>query len=357
MKFVKEVRDGTPITYLSDAKNQYSFGYYSNNNWVDENRIVLLRWSNGEKDAERIVNDTLVLIDLKNETETELVHEEKGIGISTVFGNKIYYLLGALVGTEVYSYDIETKVKKLIYKVDDDTVRLGLPHMTKDGRYLSWYIEYKNGQYGCLVIDLLTEKAEVPFTKSFLKPFNVANHFMICPTNKDIIFFSHEGSTEYITNRLWLYRKDKGIHALAKQRLDSEGNLIDCFGHECWAPDGKGLWFVKYPVSPEPPRGLCYVDIDGNQTDVVYGKYRYWHVCVSPNGKLLASDTQDEIYSGVCLINTETKEEKLLRKADVTWQHPCHPHPTFSPDSKTLCYHELYNDKITVGFINLENLI
>ena len=180
---------------------------------------------------------------------------------------------------------------------------------------------------------------------------------MINPFDPEQVFFAHEGNTFYVSNRLWLFDTQSGMHCIAKQRLDEEGNLGDCFGHECWAADGQGLYFVKYACSPLPPRGICYVSITGEQTDVLYGKYPYWHVSAAPNGRHLAADTQSGTFSGVCLIDTETGRECMPIQARTTWSHPCHPHPSFSPDSRTVGFQDLDSERITLCFMDLETAL
>ena len=211
--------------------------------------------------------------------------------------------------------------------------------------------------------------------KVFAPPFAACDHYMICPTDKDKVFFAHEGTTEYISNRLWLWEKDKGMRCIAKQYLDEDGNLGDCFGHESWAPDGKGLWFVKYPVSPQPPRGISYVDVEGNQKVAMYGKYNYWHVSCSADGRFLGADTQICKYDGpelpmvseedmklvydsqCCLVNLATGEEKVVIDVVTNSKHPGHPHPAFSPNSKWMCFHDFVDGKVVVGFARIEDVL
>lgn len=361
MKLVNDVKDSTKVLRIYDEKYEYSFGYYNNNEWVDENRLVLSRWK--KNDSTEFPNETeLVLIDIKKGTETVLCDKEtygRNSFCYLVSRDKVYFLNKEdwLCSKDVNTGEI-TKIHKRVTMVN--------PDITADGKYLIAAITLNKDTaqetYACLRVNLETGKAEELFEKTFEKPMAYAGHKMICPTDEDKVFFCHEGNTHYVSNRLWLWTKDKGCYCLAKQRLNENGDLGDCFGHECWAPDGKGLYFIKYPCSPMKPTGICYVSTEKEQTDVLYGKYGYWHVCAAKNGRFLAADTtgrdnKQPEYSGVCLIDMETGEEKMLIKADITWKHPCHPHPKFNLDSSLLMYHELYNGNTCVNIIKIEDVI
>ena len=163
---------------------------------------------------------------------------------------------------------------------------------------------------------------------------------MISPFDKDLFFFAHEGDCRYVSNRLWLYNAEtKKSWNIAKQTLNQDGTLGDCFGHEMWAPDGKGIYFAKYAGSPEPPRGICYVDIETGKYELLYTKYKYWHVGVSQDGRYLTADTQyDPHQSEVVIIDRETGEEFVVDMPYMTGRHPCHPHPQLSPDNKKIVY-------------------
>lgn len=362
MKLIKDTQDSISLTRIYDDNYDYSYGYYSNNEWVDDHRLVLVRnpISEDKADKDFIGTSELVLIDINSKIEKVICTAEEYGAISysfVVHKNKVYYIAK---DNGLYCKDIETGEKKLLHMEE----KISLPHMTVDGRFLNVTlgpINQEEGTFGCLVFDLESGTVEKVFETRFKKPFPIADNMMLCPTDKDKVFFAHEGITDYISNRLWLWERNRGIRCIAKQRLDENGNLGDCFGHECWAHDGKGIYFVKYPRSTIHPTGICHVGVDGKQTDVLYGKYTYWHVCDSPNGRFLAADTtgaddnQPE-YSGVCIINKSTGEEKMLVKADITWKHPCHPHPKFNLDSSKLLFHELYKDRICVNLIEISDI-
>jgi hypothetical protein len=245
----------------------------------------------------------------------------------------------------------------------------GTMHMTNDGKYIS--IETGGRTF---LVDLESGNTEYVISKKFAPPFWESDHYIVCPTDKNKMFFAHEGDTRYVSNRLWLYEHGKGMRCIAKQRLDEDGNLGDCFGHESWAPDGKGLWFVKYRDSTIFPKGISYVDLEGNQQNAIYGKYPYWHASCSADGRYLAADAITGDYNGprfssftdeqmalvcecdCCIVNLKTGEERSVIKALTFLEYPDHPHPSFSTNAKWMVYHDVVDGRVTLGFVKLEDI-
>jgi Tol biopolymer transport system component len=358
MKIERLTREGTSFIRLCDEEGTYHYnlGYYSINRWVDDQRLVLGRSKNmyGWNGAE------IVLVDLANETETVIITDSNSTE-SLVFGDLVYYMRGL----DLVCYSISTAETRVVMDGEahgaSENVRPAFPHITTDGRYISLQnFPKERGDIHVWVVDTVTGEVEAFTLAPFAPTLWQVGHVMVSPTDKDKVFFCHEGTTQYISNRLWLHEKDKGSRVLVKQRLDEQGDLADCLGHECWCPDGKGLYYVKYPVFGKAPYGLGYVPLDGELTapDVRFSKYRYWHVCVSPDGKKLASDTIER-ESGVCVIDLETGEEKCLLHTGPDRTHPTHPHPCFSPSSSRICFQDYREvdgkaQMLGVGIIDLK---
>jgi Tol biopolymer transport system component len=346
------IQNGLNCQYLqlSDPEYHYTFGYYSNNSWVDDHRIVMYRFKSPDpaKPTETLPESkSVVLVDLNAQTETVLQGPDSNNYV--VHGTKLYYMIDSSV---LYCMDVDSGETREICRGK----RMSFPHMSADGKFLNWHQTGTDEEPDTGIrVNVETGETVTMFSKRFAPPFPVSNHMMICPTDPDLLFFSHEGNTFYVSNRLWLAPLGKEPFNIAKQYLNADGDLGDCFGHECWAADGKGLYFVKYPCSPESPRGLCYVSLDNpDEAKVLYSKYKYWHVSVAPNGRYLAADTQDKGYSGVCLVDMETGKEEMLTKTKTNWRHPCHPHPHFNPSCTKLAFHELdENGQIVVGFFDI----
>ena len=358
MKITDENRNGTPYIRICEENCDYTYGYFTNSQWIDDDNLVIT-------EIDRENNQKSYLVNLETR-ESRLLHDHKSSKV--VYGKTLYYLYEKCL----WALDIDTMEKKQICSFEKN---VGMPHVTSDGKFMSIECSEPGKSYGgAYIVDL--EKGEIieEICKVFEPPFEACDHYMICPTDHTKVFFAHEGTTEYISNRLWLWEKDKGMRCIAKQYLDEDGNLGDCFGHECWAPDGKGIWFVKYPVSPQPPKGLSYVDMEGNQKIAIYGKYPYWHVSCSADGRYLCADTQIRKYTGpelpmvseedmklvydsdCCVVNLETGEEKAAIRVVTNSKHPGHPHPMLSPNSKWLAFHDFVEGDVTLGFVKLEEI-
>lgn len=346
MTITQEAINGLSVTRIADDGYHYACGYYSSNKWLDEHRIVLSRQPINTPITPQFYNSAeAVLVDVTAQTEEVL-----GTFIpAIVWGQTLYGVAHETDEQVLFSLDIDTRARRELLRTKqalDDIFSI-----TDDGRTLVFGMRDPAdcSIATCYALDTATDAITIVFEKRFQKPFAVTNHYMVNPQNAKQVFFAHEGDTFYVSNRLWLYDEDRGMHCMAKQRLDAEGNLGDCFGHECWAPDGSGLWFVKYACSPLPPHGLCFAGVDGKQTDVVYSAYPYWHVCCAPNGRYLTADTQSHGYSSVVVIDKVTGKEAEAYRAGFLWSHPAHPHPTFSPSSEQVIFHDLKDGQLTLG--------
>lgn len=319
---------------ISDENMHYSFGYYAENKWLDGKRLVLMRSNIPEMiyDGTDRVKTELIIYDTEI-GDADLV--DTGIGAFTDFladRGKVYYVKdGALI-----VYNPNTCQKKTLFTAE----RIGSLHISADGKYISLF---SCSPEICRFYRVNTEsgEGELMFETSFGGEFPYANHGMISPTDKDVLFFAHEGDTRIIGDRLWIYDMREGLaRNIAPQNLDEEGLPLDCFGHEAWAHNGDGLYFVKYRESRTKP-GICYADIKGNPPQLLYTGYDYWHVGTSSSGRYLTADTRNlgADRSGVVLIDIKTGKEMLIDAPHVTFRHPCHPHPQLSPDDKFLIYH------------------
>ena len=226
--------------------------------------------------------------------------------------------------------------------------------MTNDGVYISFYQTIENTTYFWRY-DRKENICILICKKKFADPFYYANHGMTCPEDPELMFFAHEGDTTYITNRLWTGRLNGEMKNIAPQKLDENGILQDCFGHEMWAPSGKGLYFVKYPCSPGAEQGICYVDTEEKNVRVLYSDYRYWHVSVTEDERYLIADTQSgRGDSEVIVIDQKTGEQRCVARAKITWVHPCHPHPQMNPNHTVVCFTGLNESgKTSAAFVDL----
>lgn len=335
------------IKTITDEMYHYSPQYFTENKWIDNDTVILDRWVKKEKFTEKECSQ-LVKYSLMDNS-MELIYEGQN-NRHLVHNGKIYLVNGK----ELLEVDIATKSQRVIYTLEDyekGVKQLEEVMITKDGKHISMrtgidaiHTGNPNQPAKFTVVEVETGKVVYSFEKSFAPPFHHANHSMICPTNYKRVYFSHEGTTQYIPNRMWIYDDDKkDMWNFAKQNLDADGNVGDCFGHEIWAPDGKSMYFVKYPSSTLEPKGLMHVDVDSGKIKAVATSYDYWHVCVSPDNKYLTADTfepdkSDKTKSEVVVVDLADGKETVVEIARQGYTHPAHPHPQFSPNSDKIIY-------------------
>ena len=321
------------IVTITDDTYQYTAGYYVTNKWIDNDTLIGVRAPDKTMEAniESADDKQLVRISLRDNKIEVIDTGVRYAGFSEVKNNKLYY--NDKKG--VIELDLINNEKRYVCETN-----AGYLQLTGDGAYASVFTGKEGEPSNFYRINIKTGEIEKLLEINFSEPFDVANHLMISPTDKDMFFFAHEGDCRYITNRLWLYdAKTKSKRNIARQKLNGDGDLADCFGHEMWAPDGKGIYFAKYAVSLEPPKGVCYVDIETGKYELLYSKYKYWHVGVSQDGRYIVTDTQyDPHQSEVVIIDRATDEEFLVDMPYMTGKHPCHPHPQLSPDNKKIVY-------------------
>ncbi len=335
--------DDAEILYVTCDDYHYTYGYYSNNSWVDGDILIAAR--SAKDDAVDFGAAELVALDFDNEEAWLLPITAKGYTDYVVDSELIYYLVS---GNELRCYNLVAGTERTVATMSG----MSFPHITANGSHIN-VSRHVNGLDTGTVIDVKTGETYDIMAVHFEEPYPVANHHMICPTDPTLMFFAHEGTTQYIPDRLWVAKLGEEPYNIAYQSVDANGKVLDCFGHEFWAPDGDGLYFVKYSLSPSSPKGVCYVSLDDIENpEVLYSKFPYWHVSCSPDERYITSDTQSGSYSGVCLIDTETDEEILIYKAQTYRQtHPGHPHPAFNTESDALCFndHNLENGRVSIG--------
>ncbi|MCL2508681.1 MAG: oligogalacturonate lyase family protein [Oscillospiraceae bacterium] len=335
------------VKYIGGVKYNYHAGYYTSNKWFDNSRLVLQKWESGDN-----APHTHVLYDIDTGEERFLC---EGAEFPVVNGSRFYYTKGP----SLFVGDINTAVTEELWR-SEGGLPLSYAHVTNDGRYVGMKMSPPDETAALLVCDTHTGDCREIYRKRFREPFPAADHVMICPTDPNLLFFAHEGNTEYISNRLWAADgRNKTARCIAKQSLTPDGDLADCFGHEMWAPDGRGMYFVKYQVSLTQPKGICYVDLRTSEITLVASAFRYWHAGVSADGKKLVADTApdwDTLSPGdvseVICVDLERGTETLVARAASTWKHPCHPHPQFSPDADQICFTTRgEHGKVCVGIV------
>ncbi len=270
-----------------------------------------------------------------------------------VASNDLLYLFEE---QELFCLDSWSGARRVICRLEDNCTFHGPLSITNDGRTAGVYWLENSQEWVVAVIDIATGKITDAARPQFADPFPIANHAMINPVDPTLIFYSHEGPTEQIADRLWVANVTTGkSYNVFPQKRDKGGKHLEFVGHEMWAHDGLGLYFVKYAHSPDKPTGIYYVDLAGEYHTFVNGDYLYWHVGTSPDGRYAVADTQEAGQSKIVLIDLETRQSQLLCELLCRGIHPGHPHPSFSPDSQKIVFtYADEQDRLWVGVIPIE---
>jgi len=256
--------------------------------------------------------------------------------------------------TKLQVFDLISGKNEELYTLEEGQDFSGSVTITNDCKYLGAYWADTDGITVLGVFDIQNKIMLKTERVPFMGPYSIASHGMLCPVNKDLMFFCHEGRTEYITNRLWLTDFNSKWN-LFKQKMDENNNNGECVGHEAWAYDGSGLFFVKYDIPGTlKPNGIYFVDLKGN-AKCINSETNHWHVCANRALTHTASDTGSAgTVSKVLLTEIKTGKMQVLNEITRFQNHPGHPHPSFSPDGKKVVYTFEVSPKVTaIGIITI----
>ncbi|HLL88198.1 MAG TPA: hypothetical protein VK324_02745 [Tepidisphaeraceae bacterium] len=128
--------------------------------------------------------------------------------------------------------------------------------------------------------------------------------------------------------------------------------------HDRCAFDELAYYTIVYPDSPGGPRGLWLVPVDGRPPRLVSASPNDWHCDVTRDGKWAVVDTigpwGDPRGAGhsIVLVEVATGRRQELARCH-SKAHPYHPHPTFSPDGRTILFNSIVDGAPLVQAIDL----
>lgn len=348
----KSAATGREYMEISDDKLCVAHNYFTVNSFTSDGKGVVL--SSFEDDGTTKPPCKYFMIDLENGSYEYIAEAKKWETGGVSCDNKLYFS----EGNRLYRTDIGSKTTELLWEAPQTHEFHGPASITNDGRYVGvyWSEHEENSVFG--VFDTKEGKMNVITQVSFKPPFTFADHGMICPTTPDLMFFAHEGSCFYITDRLWLMNTVTGeTRNLYRQKLTSDGANADCVGHECWKHDGTGLFFVKYFVSPGGSTGIYFTDLKGNAR-CINSDVSHWHVAPDRKGEFVVSDTGSAgVESDIMLTDVNTGTTIKLDHVDRWPNHPGHPHPCFSPEGDRVIYTFKKPDgNLAVAIMDIEDL-
>ncbi|WP_372632362.1 hypothetical protein [Cohnella sp.] len=319
-----------PIRALGNPGSNTGHNYFTAMTWLSDSRhLVLYTDINEEKMGVCVKADSE-----SGSAETVAERLEWARGLVSVQDRFYYY-----EGPRIYEYDLRTGGSRTVCTLGKDGAVYGPLSITNDGRTMGIY--WRDGsEWAIGTVDTETGRLTEPARPSFAEPYSVANHAMVNPEDGRLVFFAHEGKTEHIPDRIYMADAVSGEvwNAYRQARLDT-GEHVEYVGHEMWSPDGEHLYFVKYPQSPLKPTGIYRVHKRTGEAEFINGDYAYWHVSLSPDGCWAVADTiEDWETSKIVLINLRDRSSRLLCEQPMWPQHPGHPHPSFSPDSRKISF-------------------
>jgi len=254
--------------------------------------------------------------------------------------------------TEIWKMDLNTYEKELVSVVPEERKITGL-QATDDGKYLTcfWYEQDSEDDWVGetnrirIVPRLNTETGEWD-TTTIVKVFESESypqvgHPIMNPKYDNLVMFCHEGTTQYVHDRIWLGDFNTGETKNLFVQATRPGDKVitgEPTGHEVWSMDGNYVYFIKYPMfgTNVGISGMARISKDGINREYVNDEYLYWHCYGSPDNKWMVADTQEkDATAKVVLASTETYESILLADFALpkrTPDHPYQPHPVFSQD-------------------------
>lgn len=351
MKFNREMArdDGTGREYDVFGQPGYDTGmmYFTAMSWLSDSRHLVLC---ARIDADR--NCSYVKMDTET-GEAEAIAEHRGWAGGVVSADDKLY---AVHGRRVEAYDLRAGAQWTVCELPEGGRFGDPPSVTADSRTLGLYW-FDGAEWRIGVCEIADGRIETVATPRFGKPYPVANHAMINPQDPRLIFYAHEGKTEHIPDRMWVAERPGGrCRPIYRQLADeTSGALGEYVGHEMWAPHGRELHYVKYESSPLKPTGVFAADARTGETRHLNGDYPYWHAAASPDGRWVAADTFEHP-SRIVRIRTATGRAELLCTVKRWTSHPGHPHPSFSPDSRSVGFTLAGDDdRLRVGIMRLND--
>ena len=256
---------------------------------------------------------------------------------------------------EIWKMDLKTNIKEKVAGKPKYGTALSVIQVTNDGKYMTSYWkeqrsedDFINGYNRFRIIPRLDCETGEWDSETLTHLFNDdltypdTGHPIINPVYEDLLFFCHEGTTEYIPDRLWIGDFKTGeTRNLFIQAEKPNGMTGENSGHEVWSVDGEDMFFVKYTRRDNVgPSGVVRISKDGKNREYINNDYTYWHCYPSGDKKWVAADVQiGGQKAQVVYINTQTYESHML--ADFTMtnpNHPYQPHPIVTLDGRKVSW-------------------
>ena len=208
------------------------------------------------------------------------------------------------------------------------------------------------------VFDIINNQWDLRYSHEFSAPYPFVTHVIMNPIYKNLVFYCHEGTTQYIPDRLWVLNTLTGSQTnVFKQYYNGAGMTGEPSGHENWSFDGESLVFVKYRRTDNLGQsGIVRIDKNGDNREYINDDYKYWHCHPSNDNRFIVADTQVSP-TEIVVVDSKTSKAHLVARINSGPVHPWQPHPTFSPDGKKVCYAMIGSDgSLCVGISDVSDI-
>ncbi len=280
--------------------------------------------------------------------------------------------ISAVVTPDNYIYYAKTdghtwKMNWLTYQKEQTKARTyGTMNVTNNGEWISGYGGNANQVLTSNTITGENKSADISYAQKIWETNNILSddgkgHPMINPEYPHLLFFCHEGTTQYIPDRLWLANYKTGdVYNSFVQVPYSTTVTAETSGHEVWSMDGEMMYWVKYPKrnysNNAGQSGLMRMNKFGSDREYINGDYDYWHCYPSSDHNFVAADTNDHP-TKIVVVNTNTYEStKIAEFINGSSSHPNQPHPHISYNSYSLSWQLMTGGVTCIGWDEVRDI-
>ncbi len=275
--------------------------------------------------------------------------------------------LNAVVTPDNYIYYAKNdgrtwKMNWLTYEKEKTNARVyGTMNVTNDGKWISGYGGNSNEVRKSSTATGYEEAFYINNAKALWASNPISSgkgHPMINPEYPHLLFFCHEGTTDYIPDRLWLANYNtKSAYNMFLQVPYTDTITAETSGHEVWSMDGEMMYWVKYTYKNNIGQsGLMRMDKFGNNREYLNGDYKYWHCYPSADHNFVIGDTNDSP-TKIVIANTNTYKATVLSSFhNENASHPNQPHPHISFNSFAASWQFMKNGVTCIGWQEIRDI-
>jgi hypothetical protein len=185
------------------------------------------------------------------------------------------------------------------------------------------------------------------------------NHAQFSPTREELLvaqdyWTDAEGNRHPYDQRMWLVRPDGERQQVGGEMPMRDHDQWPCrWGHEWWADDGDGVWYVDYE------EGTHYWDRDDESQSLVWPGGR-WHSHASSDGRWLVGDNQNP--RNVLFHDRDADRDvaivsDLPPETDEMSRYHVHPHPHFERDDEFVTYTTTVDGSVAMAVTPTDQLV